>query len=59
MGWMTQFVLGCAVIAEKVAGTKQRFASIALCSQPVLVIGGSLRISRDVRLKRGCRAGSL
>jgi hypothetical protein len=30
MGWMTQFVLGCAVIAEMVAGIKQRFASIAL-----------------------------
>lgn len=38
MGWIALFVLGCAVIAEMVAGTKQRFASIALCSQPVLVI---------------------
>jgi hypothetical protein len=38
MGWMTQFVLGCAVIAEMVAGTKQRFVSIALYSQRVLVI---------------------
>jgi hypothetical protein len=28
MGWMTQFVLRCAAIAEMAAGTKQRFASL-------------------------------
>ena len=61
MGWMTQFVLRCAAIAEMAAGTKQRFGCTLLATFLVILVSDPQVLAQsgyDARLKCAGRAGS-